>query len=87
MVTGVKASGENIKELSNIVKENSAAVRQIAAAVGQQNAGITQIFTAVADQNKMMDDTVKSLNQTDQTVALVRDVSHKLTEIMKRFRV
>jgi len=28
----VKASGQNLKELSNIVKDNSAAVRQIAAA-------------------------------------------------------
>ena len=38
----VRTSGENLRELSGIVKENSAAVRQIAAAVNQQNAGITR---------------------------------------------
>ena len=43
----VRVSGENLKQLSNIVKDNSSAVRQIAAAVSQQNAGITQIFSAV----------------------------------------
>src|SRR3954471_5551347 len=50
----VRATGENLRSLSNIVKDNSAAVRQIAAAVSQQNAGITQIFSAVTDQTRMM---------------------------------
>src|SRR5207302_10417622 len=45
----VKQSGENLRELSSIVKDNSSAVRQIAAAVSEQNAGTTENFSAVRD--------------------------------------
>jgi methyl-accepting chemotaxis protein len=83
----VRASSENLRELSGIVKENSAAVRQIAAAVNQQNAGITQIFSAVTDLNKMMDDTVKRLDATTKSVVLLKDVTLQVTSVVKSFRV
>jgi methyl-accepting chemotaxis protein len=83
----VRASSENLRELSGIVKENSAAVRQIAAAVNQQNAGITQIFSAVTDLNKMMDDTVKRLDATTKSVVLLKDVTQQVSSVVKSFRV
>jgi methyl-accepting chemotaxis protein len=83
----MKTSGDKIKDLSNIVRDNSASVRQIAAAVGQQNAGITQIFTAVTDQNKMMDDTVKRLETAKSAASLVKDVSDRVGDLVRRFRV
>jgi len=83
----VKASGENLRQLSNIVKDNSAAVRQIAAAVSQQNAGITQIFSAVTDQTKMMDETMKRLETTTQAAVVLKDLSERVSEVVKRFRV
>ncbi len=83
----VKQSGENLRELSNIVKDNSSAVRQIAAAVSQQNAGITQIFSAVTDQTRMMDETMKRLETTTQAAATLKDLSQRVSEVVGRFRV
>ena len=83
----VKQSGENLRQLSNIVKDNSSAVRQIAAAVSQQNAGITQIFSAVTDQTKMMDETMRRLEQTTQAASVLKDLSQRVSDVVKRFRV
>ena len=83
----VKQSGENLRELSNIVKDNSSAVRQIAAAVSQQNAGITQIFSAVTDQTKMMDETMQRLETTTQAASVLKDLSQRVSDVVGRFRV
>jgi methyl-accepting chemotaxis protein len=83
----VKQSGENLRELSNIVKDNSSAVRQIAAAVSQQNAGITQIFSAVTDQTRMMDETMRRLETTTQAASTLKDLSQRVSEVVGRFRV
>lgn len=83
----VKASGENLRELSNIVKDNSSAVRQIAAAVSQQNAGITQIFTAVTELSTMMDDTVKRLDTTTLAASTLKDATEKVSNVVRNYRV
>jgi len=83
----VKQSGENLRELSNIVKDNSSAVRQIAAAVSQQNAGITQIFSAVTDQTRMMDETMRRLESTTQAASTLKELSQRVSEVVGRFRV
>ena len=83
----VKQSGENLRELSNIVKDNSSAVRQIAAAVSQQNAGITQIFSAVTDQTRMMDETMRRLETTTQAASTLKGLSERVSEVVGRFRV
>jgi methyl-accepting chemotaxis protein len=80
-------SGESLRELSSIVKDNAAAVRQIAAAVSQQNAGITQIFGAVTDLNQMMDDTIARLEHTGQAVDTLRGVSAQISTVVASFRV
>ena len=83
----VKQSGDNLRELSVIVKDNSSAVRQIAAAVSQQNAGITQIFGAVTDQTRMMDETVKRIETTTHAAVVLRELSSRVSDVVKRFRV
>ena len=83
----VQRSGENLRELSSIVKESSSAVRQIAAAVAQQNAGISQIFAAVTDLSKLMDETVKGLRETDHSVTILRDVTQRVSTVVNSFRV
>jgi methyl-accepting chemotaxis protein len=80
-------SGESLRELSSIVKDNAAAVRQIAAAVSQQDAGITQIFGAVSDLNQMMDDTIARLEHTGQAVDTLRGVSTQVSTVVGSFRV
>jgi methyl-accepting chemotaxis protein len=82
----VKASGENLRELSGIVKDNSAAVRQIAAAVSQQNAGISQISAAVGDLNNLMSDTVTRLQATTDAGNVLRDVSSRVSSIVATYR-
>ncbi|HEY5947062.1 MAG TPA: methyl-accepting chemotaxis protein [Kofleriaceae bacterium] len=83
----VQRSGENLRELSGMVKESSSAVRQIAAAVAQQNAGISQIFTAVTDLSQLMDETVKGLRETDQSVGILKDVTQRVASVVNSFRV
>jgi methyl-accepting chemotaxis protein len=83
----VKSSGENMRELSGIVRDNSAAVRQIAAAVSQQNAGITQIFGAVTDQTRMMDETMRRLEQTTQAAETLQSLSQRVHDVLKGFKV
>ena len=81
------ASGESLRELSSIVKDNPDAVRQIAAAVSQQNAGISQIFSAVSDLNRMMDDTLSRLEHTGQSVEILRGVSAQVSTVIASFRI
>ena len=83
----VQRSGDNLRELSGMVKESSSAVRQIAAAVAQQNAGISQIFTAVTDLSQLMDETVKGLRETDQSVVILKDVTQRVASVVNSFRV
>ena len=80
-------SGESLRELSSIVKDNATAVRQIAAAVSQQNAGISQIFGAVSDLNQLMDDTLSRLEHTGQAVDTLRGVSTQVSTVVESFRV
>ncbi len=86
-LTQVKVSGEKMRELSAIVRDNSAAARQIAAAVSQQNAGISQISTAVNDLNEVMDDTLKRLTVTNEAITGLTDVSDRVSAIVRSFRV
>ena len=86
-LTQVRSTGENLRALSNIVKDNSAAVRQIAAAVSQQNAGITQIFAAVTDQTRMMDETMRRLETTTKAGAVLKGLSQRVSDVVGRFKV
>lgn len=79
-------SGENLRQLSAIMRENSASVRQIAAAVSQQNTGITQIFGALSELSSMMDDTVARMGETTRASDVVRDVSSRVSTVVDRYR-
>ncbi|HLL53315.1 MAG TPA: methyl-accepting chemotaxis protein [Myxococcaceae bacterium] len=81
----VRAFGDNIRQLSGIVRDNAAAVRQISAAVTQQNAGIGQIFQAVNDLTKMMDDTMQRLRSTDGATSLVRSVAEQVSGLVGNY--
>jgi methyl-accepting chemotaxis protein len=74
----VREFGNNITELSGIVRDNAASVRQITAAVTQQNTGITQIFQAVNDLSRLMDQTMVQLRTSDEALELVRNVTDKV---------
>ena len=80
-------SGESLRELSSIVKDNAAAVRQIAAAVSQQDAGISQIAGAVTDLSQMMDDTLARLEHTGEAVVTLRGVAAQVSTVVASFRV
>jgi methyl-accepting chemotaxis protein len=86
-IAQIKTSGENMRELSTIVKGNAAAVRQIAAAVSQQNAGIAQIFAAVTDMSKMMDDTLTRLTAATNAATVLQDATEKVSLVVESFRV
>ena len=83
----IRASGDHMRQLSGIIKENSGIVRQIAATIGQQNTGVSQIFTAVTDLSDMMTQTMKSLDATNRAVVTVKDVSLKISDIVKHYEI
>jgi len=83
----MQSSGESLRELSSIARDNTQAVRQIAAAVSQQNAGIAQIFEAVKDLSRMMDDTMGRLRTTENAATLVRTVAEDVTGIVRSYGV
>ena len=83
----VHSSGDSVRQLAAIVRENSAAARQIASAVSQQNAGITQIFNAVSDLSKMMDDSLKRLDGATLASAAVSEVSRRSADVVKGYTV
>ena len=83
----VKASGENLRALSDIVKGSTSAAQQIAQAVNQQDAGIEQIFGAVRQLSGSMADIVERLNQTGQAAGAVQQVSDKVSRLVASYRV
>lgn len=83
----MRASAEHLRALANVVRDNSSAVRQIATAVNQQNTGVNQVFAAVVDQSKMMEETVKQLEGTQQAVITLKDVAGSLAEVLSKYKV
>jgi methyl-accepting chemotaxis protein len=83
----VRATGDNLRELSVITKENVDAVRQISAAVSQQNAGIGQIFSAVTEQMKLMEETRARLEKTGAASMALREVANGLFGTLARYRL
>jgi methyl-accepting chemotaxis protein len=86
-LTEVNASGDSLRELSGIARENVSAVRQIAAAVSQQNAGIAQIFAAVNDQMTMMDQVQKGLERTQGASAQLNAVAAQVADTLSRYKL
>jgi methyl-accepting chemotaxis protein len=83
----VRASGKNLEELSAIVRENSASARQIAAAVSQQNAGVAQVFEAMSDLSRMMGETMRSIEATNEAASQLGVVSSGAAEAVRGYRV
>jgi methyl-accepting chemotaxis protein len=83
----VRASGSNLRELTTITQDNSAAVRQIANAVSQQNAGISHIFSAVTDLSAMMNETVLSLQATTKATHALQEVSEQMQQVARSYRI
>jgi len=82
-----KVSGDNLKALAQMVRDNNAAVGQIASAVNQQNVGVGQVFAAVTDQSKMMDDTVRRLEESLTAVDSLKQVSQSILAVVKSYKV
>jgi methyl-accepting chemotaxis protein len=85
-LTQVREFGENIRQLSGIVRDNATSVRQITAAVTQQNAGIGQIFQAVNDLSKVMDQTMAQMSSSDSALSVVRAVAEKVSTIVGAYQ-
>src|SRR5439155_25741710 len=51
------SSGENLRGITEIVRESTRAARQIAASVSQQHAGISQVSEAIVGISDAMEET------------------------------
>ena len=86
-IVEVTSSGEKLRTLTGITRENVAAVRQIAAAVSQQNAGIAQIFTSLTDQMAQMERVRTSLEQTAHASNELSEVAAKVSRTLERYEL
>jgi methyl-accepting chemotaxis protein len=86
-IVEVQSSGDNLRALAGITRENVAAVRQIAAAVSQQNAGISQIFSAVTDQMSMMERVRSGLERTRSASDELREAAARVAQTLQRYRL
>ena len=82
----VRVFGDNLRQLSGIVRENASSVRQISAAVTQQNAGISQIFQAVNELSEMMDETMIRLRSSDDAMSSVSGVVSRVTGFVGEYQ-
>ncbi|MFY0569329.1 methyl-accepting chemotaxis protein [Archangium lansingense] len=82
----IKASGESLRELTSIVRDNAGAARQIAVAVSQQNAGIAQIFTAVTDLSSLMDETMQGVQATTRATNSLREAAERMETVARTYR-
>jgi methyl-accepting chemotaxis protein len=85
-IAQVRASGETLRNLSQMVKDSSGAVRDIASSVAQQNNGIGQIFSAIRDLNSIMEDATRRLDSNDRAVSDLKDVSDRVSGIVDTYR-
>ena len=83
----IRASGENLREMTAIVKDSSQAARQIAASVNQQNAGITQISSSIVGLNEAMEQTVVGIRSAEGAAENLRAISGRIAGIVEAFRV
>ncbi|XXF79931.1 methyl-accepting chemotaxis protein [Myxococcaceae bacterium GXIMD 01537] len=83
----VRATGDSLRQLSAIVKENLSAARQIGSAVTQQGAGVHQIFLAVDDLQKVMELSLQRLQSTERASGLVAEVSRTAAGVVKDYQV
>ena len=79
-----RASGESLRELSSILRDNSTSVRQIAAAVNQQNVGVTQIFQAVTELTRTMDEAGTRLERTTKAADALEGASERVLGQLRR---
>ena len=86
-VTQMRSSGEKLRELSNIVRENVTAIRQIANAVGQQTSGINEVFGSLRELTSISDETAKAVETTDSAAAVVQQVTRQVASAVKSYQL
>jgi methyl-accepting chemotaxis protein len=83
----VRQSGDNLRGMLAIARDNVDSARQIAAAVSQQDTGIQQIFVAVTDQLTMMQETQQRLDRATTASAAVREQAARVTQLLARYLI
>lgn len=84
-VEQVRLFGDNMRQMSSILQDNSAQVRQISAAVNQQNQGVVQIFQALNDLNTIMEETMQRMQGAQGVTMEVRQVSNRVSQLITRY--
>ncbi|MCP3061204.1 methyl-accepting chemotaxis protein [Myxococcus sp. K38C18041901] len=86
-LASVQSSGDRLRELAAIVRDNRGAVEQIASAVSQQNTGIAHIFSAIDILVRQTDQSVARLETTGRAIGVVRDVSSTVLTVANQYRI
>jgi methyl-accepting chemotaxis protein len=87
---GLKQSvqaGESVQKLADNITEAAQAATQIAASSQQQIAGMDQIATAMENIKAATSQNVASTRQTEAAASGVRELGHKLNELVAQYRL
>ncbi len=77
-VLEVRATGEGLRRLSALLRDNAAAARRIATVVEQQNGGVTALFDTVSRLSQAMQETEERLRETEAAIDVVQRVAREM---------
>jgi methyl-accepting chemotaxis protein len=82
----LKTSGENMRELSAIVRDNAFILREMAALVGDQNQGIHSTYSGMTDLTRSMQESLERVQSAARSVEELRKTSASVAGSLKRRR-
>jgi methyl-accepting chemotaxis protein len=83
----VRAVGDSLRALVNIVHENGLAVREIAEAVHRQDTGIAQLFEALKDLSGLSQETVTRLAATEEAATRLSGASREVGAMVRKYKL
>jgi methyl-accepting chemotaxis protein len=81
----IRASGETVRRLSEVVREDLSSVREIALSVGEQSAGVARIFEAVSELAAGTSQTLEGLQRSERETERVAQVSGLVAEMVQAY--
>jgi methyl-accepting chemotaxis protein len=82
----LRGTSERLAEMAAIINESGNALRQIAGAVRDQAPGVDAITDSVSEISSMMEEAMNRLEETNQAVRVIEQVSASVANATGRFR-
>jgi methyl-accepting chemotaxis protein len=81
-----KSSGQNLRQLSEIIHESAKAMKRIAIAVNQQDEGFNGLFAAISQLSNGMDQTMRTLDDARAASDALQSVSEQVNRAAQQYQ-